>query len=98
MKPEEYNPKAREAFGKTLIDVGVSITKGIVLLFTVVPTALIIKIIIEPEGVYEFKVLEVLNNGISIYLMIFIALSFLVGHFCRTEGLRHIHELENEKT
>ncbi len=98
MKPEEYNPKAREAFGKTLIDVGVSITKGIFLLFTVVPTALIIKIVIEPEGIHEFKILEVLNSEIFIFLLIFIALSFLVGHVCRAEGLRHIHELENEKT
>ncbi|WP_158522946.1 hypothetical protein [Pseudoalteromonas arctica] len=47
MKPEDYNPKAKEAFGKSLIDIGVAIFKGIILLFTVVPLAAILQIAIN---------------------------------------------------
>lgn len=43
MKPNEYNPKAREAFGKSLIDIGVAIFKGIMLLFTLAPLSFLLK-------------------------------------------------------
>lgn len=43
MKINDYNPKAREAFGKTLVDLGSAIHKSIVLLITVVPITIIFK-------------------------------------------------------
>lgn len=63
MKPEEYNPKAREAFGKSLIDVGVGIFKGVVLLFTVAPMTLLIK-----NGLNENNDIDVFIHDIKIFI------------------------------
>ena len=50
MKPEEYNGKAREAFAKSLIDIGVAIFKGIILLVTVVPITVLAKSAFDSKG------------------------------------------------
>lgn len=99
MKPEQYNPKAREAFGKSLIDIGVAIFKSIILLITVVPISVIFKGAIEGNE-SKSSVFEILNSIsdttlISIVILVFAA--FLIGHYFRKKGLRHIHETE-EKT
>ena len=50
MKPEELNPKAREAFAKILIDVRVSIFKTIILLVTVAPISIIFKSVFDGKA------------------------------------------------
>jgi len=100
MKPEEYNPKAREAFGKSLIDIGVSIFKGIILLITVVPASLILKGALE-SGSVEISIVtlfESMSNGTYFLFICFLGLSLLAGGWFRTEGLRHIHGSEENKT
>jgi len=96
MKPEEYSPKAREAFGKSLIDIGVSIFKGIVLLITVVPVSLILKGALEPEGV-EISIVtlvESMSSGTYLLFIGFLGFSFIAGGWFRAEGLWHIHKSE----
>ena len=99
MKPDEYNPKAREAFGKSLIDIGVTIFKGVILLLTVVPITVIAKSVFEGTGRYisVFEILGSISNVTLLSLMVLILFAFFAGHYLRKEGLRHIHELEIEK-
>jgi hypothetical protein len=100
MKLDEYNPKAREAFGKTLVDIGVSIFKGIILLFTVIPVSLILKGALE-NGSKQISVLQIfksMSGDTYLLLILFLGVSFFLGGKLRELGLRHIHESENNKT
>jgi len=95
MKPEQYSPRAREAFGRSLIDIGVSIFKAIMLLITAVPLAAIAKSVFLPNG--QVSVWESLNSvspSTKAMILLLLMVSFLVGHYFRREGLRHIHESE----
>ena len=100
MKPDKYNPKAREAFGKSLIDIGVAIFKGIILLVTVVPITVIAKSAFEgtSTSISVFEILGSMSNETLWSLMGLILVAFFGGHYLRKEGLRHIHELEIDKS
>ena len=96
MKIDEYNPKAREAFGKSLVDIGVSIYKGIIILFTVVPITVILRASLAND-VKGFQIITIFNNmSISSYftLIAFLIFAFLAAHWFRIEGLKHIHASE----
>lgn len=99
MKPEQLNPKAREAFGKSLIDIGVSVFKGIIALITIIPITTILKGALESNvtNVSLFGVFQTMTNATYIGLILFIFLAAYIGHAFRKEGLRHIHEIENKK-
>ncbi|WP_165856848.1 hypothetical protein [Marinobacter sp. JSM 1782161] len=96
MKPDDYNPMAREAFGRTLIDVGVSIFKSIILLFTVVPLAAILEIVFRNQTDLSsiFEILGALSGSTQLLIIGFLIIGFFAGHWFRKEGLRHLHELE----
>ncbi|MET0027739.1 MAG: hypothetical protein ABW101_08885 [Candidatus Thiodiazotropha sp.] len=96
MKISEYNPKAREAFGKTLVDVGVAIYKGLIILFTVVPITVILKASLENEtqNVSIFTPFERMSSATYLTLIIFLIAAFVAGHLFRSAGLKHIHESE----
>lgn len=98
MKPEKLNPKAREAFAKTLIDVGVSVFKGIILLLTVIPIAAIFKSAFDGVSI-EISLIKIIGSmTISTYitLLALLIIAFFIGHLFRKEGLRHLHEIEND--
>ncbi len=96
MKPEDYNPKAREAFGKSLIDIGVGIFKGIMLLFTVAPLTFMLKDAVDgsSKGVLLINLISFMSSPAYLAFLGVLAGAFLVGHYLRKEGLRHIHEIE----
>ncbi len=98
MKPEQYNPKAREAFGKTLIDIGVSIIKGIFLLLTVVPLGFIIKGVTDESSVSISLTgfMTFLSSPVYLVFLVLLGGGFILGNHFRKEGLRHIHEIENQ--
>lgn len=98
MKPEKLNPKAREAFAKTLIEVGVSIFKAIILLVTVAPISLILKGAFDGEAsnISFLEIAASISDGAKITLLVMLSIAFILGHFFRREGLRHLHELENQ--
>ena len=98
MKPEKLNPKAREAFAKTLIDVGVSVFKGIILLLTVIPIAAIFKSAFDGVSI-EISLIKIIGSmTISTYitLLALLIIAFFIGNLFRKEGLRHLHEIEND--
>jgi hypothetical protein len=98
MKPDQYNPKAREAFAKSLIDIGVAIFKSIMLLFTVVPLAAIFKSAFDGKAA-SISLLKIMGSLTSTTQWIILALlfvAFLLGHYLRKEGLRHLHDIEKE--
>ena len=97
MKLEEYNPKAREAFAKSLIDIGVAIFKSIMLLVTVVPASVVVKAILDGKklNVSLLSISQALSSGTVLVFSSFALVGILVGYYFRKEGLRHLHELEN---
>ncbi len=98
MNPNNYNPNAREAFARSLIDIGVAIFKGIVLLLTIAPLAAIFRSAFDTEKKVSF--LNMVGNLTPGTQWLFICLlggAFILGHFFRKEGLRHLHEMEDKK-
>ncbi|MBE7374748.1 MULTISPECIES: hypothetical protein [Pseudomonadaceae] len=98
MKPENLNPKAREAFAKTLIEVGVSIFKAIILLVTIAPISVIFKSAFDGESsnISFLEIAASISGGTQIILLVMLSAAFILGHLFRREGLRHLHELENQ--
>jgi hypothetical protein len=99
LKPEKYNPKAREAFGKSLIDIGVGIFKGIMLLFTVAPMTFLLKGALDgtSNGALLSALWKFLTSPMYFVFIAILAAAFAIGHYFRQEGLRHIHEIENKR-
>lgn len=97
MRPEKYNPKAREAFGKSLIDIGVGISKGIMILFTVAPLTYILKGAVDGsgKGVSVVELFSFMTTSTYLVFLLTLAGAFCLGHYFRKEGLRHLHEIEN---
>ena len=97
MKPESYNPKARQKFGETLVEIGVSIFKGIMLLFTIVPLTFMLSNV-SSKGQVETSIsglFEFMSSSTYLLFILVLSLAFFAGHYFRKEGLRHIHESEN---
>ncbi|MDA0148452.1 hypothetical protein [Vibrio sp. LaRot3] len=100
MKADDYNPKARELFGKTLVDIGVSIYKGLMLLLTIVPLSFIAKVTVE-KGEKPLSFLDFISSmsvGTYLTFLSLLTISFALAYHLRKEGLRHIHESEEEST
>jgi hypothetical protein len=92
----ELNPKAREAFGKSLIDSGLAIFKGLMLLLTVVPLLALLKSVFStPTSTISLSSFVVsLSWPAGALVLIFFAASFLFAAWLQQEGLRHIHVSE----
>ena len=96
MNPNDYNPKAREAFAKSLIDIGVSIFKGIILLLTVAPLVAIFKgALNETKNISFLDIINNLTPSTQWLIILLLALAFGSGHFFRKQGLKHLHQMEN---
>ena len=97
VKPDNYNPKAREAFGRSLIELGVSVFKAVILLVTALPLTLIVKGIFDGglQQVSIFDLIDSLSTATKLSILALLMASFFLGHAFRKEGLRHLHELEN---
>jgi len=96
LKPEEYSPKAREAFGKSLIDIGVGIFKGIMLLFTVAPLTFMLRGAVDgsTQGISLASLFAFMSTPTYLVFLAVLAGAFVLGLYFRKEGLRHIHEIE----
>jgi hypothetical protein len=99
LKPEKYNPKAREAFGKSFIDIGVGIFKRIILLFTVAPVTYMLKGAADgtSKGISLVDLFSFMSTPAYLVFLGVLSGAFLLGHYFRKEGLRHIHEIENPR-
>jgi len=98
MKAKDMNPKAREAFGKTLIDIGVSIYKSIMLLILVFPITIVLKSALEgtDSTVSIYQIINSFSVDTQYTLIFFISIAVIAAELARNEGLRHIHEVENK--
>lgn len=98
MKPEQYNPKAREAFARSEIDVGVGLFKGIFLLFTVAPMTYLLKGAVD--GTYKAislgELLSFIGSPAYFLFLAWLALAYYLAHWCRKDGLRRLHEMEQD--
>jgi len=93
MKPEDYNPKAREAFAKSLIDVGVGIFKSIMVLIVIAPITFIFKAALE--GKSDLPIFNGISDPLFNIFIVLLIIGFALGYYFRREGLRHLHELES---
>ena len=85
-KNRGYTPKAKEAFCKTFIDIGVSILKSIFLLIMVTPITLFIKTLLDEKS--EINLWKIVTNDSFFLLCVMISLVLLIGMYLRDKGLR----------
>jgi len=94
MDPNKYNPKAREAFGRSLIDVGVGIFKAIMLFFTTAPLGILLTQAMDGKTVSLGQLWAFIMSPAYWLFLVILAFSWVIAHYLRKEGLRHLHELE----
>ena len=98
-RQEELNPKAREAFAKSSIDVGVAIFKSVLLVVFILPITLIVKAVFDSGG-EKVSILDIVTS-IDVFtwffLGLFILVGMLVGYFYRDGGVKILDEMENEE-
>lgn len=94
MKLSELNPKAKEAFGKSLIDVSTAIFKSMILLFTVVPLIFIVQNVIENKEsqISIAEAFQKMSDSTFWLIIVFYTISFFAAYFLKNEGLKQIHE------
>jgi hypothetical protein len=98
MKIEDLNPKARETFARSLVDIGVSIFRGLMIIITVTPVAAILKVVFDGEGEAEkFSILRFFASftwDTYLAFILLLVIGFFVGDIFRKEGIRLLHEME----
>jgi len=94
LRPENYNDKAREAFAKSLLDLSSALIKGVSYIILLLPMTLILKNILENEN--ELSLNSLLMNLPWGFVILF-GLTFTLSLMIRQIGLRHLHEMEEEK-
>ena len=97
MKIGDLNDKAKEAFAKSLIDIGVAIFKGIILTLMVLPATLIVKATIENNS-SKISIIEILGSMTGPTYISFIALlsiAFFAGHTFRKEGIKLLNTIND---
>ena len=97
MNVSDLNDKAKEAFAKSLIDIGVSIFKGIILTLMVLPATLIVKATIEDNS-SKISIVEILGSMSGPTYISFLALlsiAFFAGHLFRKEGVKLLNTIDD---
>ena len=98
MKPEDYNPKAREAFAKSLIDAGVAIFRSVLLLFILLPVTYIVKAGLDGKSMSFDEVLNIISAEMFFIVVALIIFGIWIGVRLRDEGVRHLHDMENNQS
>jgi len=96
---EDLNPKAREAFAKSCIDVGVAIFKSVLLVVFILPMTLVAKAVFDSnqEGISIVHTILSIDSLTWLILLAFIVLGMLAGFFYRDNGLKILDDMENEE-
>lgn len=101
MKADKYNPKATEAYAKSLIDFGMAILKGVYLVILVLPISGIFNIFLKPQNSNErvsiIDSLDFISTQDYWVLLVILSLAIIVGLNSRRNGIRLLHKLENLK-
>ena len=100
MKLKDMNSKAREAFAKSQIDIGVAIFKSIMLLVTTVPIALFIQGGFASEKstdpISVVKVIQSFSTESQILIGLLFCFALFAGHNLRSTGIKILNEIEDE--
>ena len=88
MKSENYNAKAREAFAKSLIDIGVAILRGVVLLFILSPVTYIVKAGLDGRNASAGEVLNAIPMSMLFVVVVILAAGIFLGVWFRDVGVR----------
>lgn len=97
MKPDQYNPKAKEAFGKSLVDVGVALFKSVMLLIFIMPASIIVMSTadVTKSNISVLDILQRMPSDTFTSFIIIISLAMVMGAYIRALGLKYIHDSEN---
>lgn len=99
--PEQLKPKAREAFGNSLIDIGIGLYKGCILLIISAVLTFGLKVTLDEKS-FSKSDLEAFLLSPSYFIVLFffllIALTLVGGVIFQRLGLHHIHESENQSS
>jgi hypothetical protein len=94
------NPKAKEAFAKSQIDIGVSIFKSIMILVTTLPLALFLKASFDGNKSGDLisivNVIQSFSLGSQILIGFLFFSALFMGHNLRRTGIKILNEMESE--
>lgn len=96
MKPEHLNPKALEAQGKSLMDLGTSTLNKVVALVLFVPATIVWKSVFEPTQSVSLleNFLRFLKSDAYFIVMGAISVAIIVGVTALMRGLKFVHNSE----
>jgi len=98
MKIKELNNLAKEAFARSLIDVGVAIFKSLIITLMVLPATLIVKATIENNS-SKISIIDIFQSMSGLTYTLFLALLFIAftaGYYLRKEGIMLLNTIENK--
>jgi len=96
MKVKGYNPKTKEAYGKTFVDIGVSILKSTFLIVIVGPMTLFLKSLLdEKKSLWELLSTVATADNFWIWAVL-CAFSLGTGTWLRNRGLQIMNEVEEK--
>ncbi len=100
MKIGELNPKAQEAFAKCQIDLGLALFKGAMLTVFVLPITLILKSKIDgaQDSISPATLFSVFDLSTYLTLVTLWIVVILLGNMFRKQGVRIIHDIEENET
>jgi len=100
VKFDDLNNKGKEAFANSLIEVGVSLFKGVMITIFVLPITLIIKSGIDGKSssITPQQILSILDGTTYLTLLSFLVGAILIGLYFRHEGLRLLNKIEEHET
>ena len=102
MKPNKYNPKAREAHARSLIDFGSTILKSSFIVLLVLPITAIVNAIFQNNSEKknaDFSLTDALSSvpeGTSFALLLFVTLALVLGLSLLFHGFKLLHDMESE--
>jgi hypothetical protein len=91
-KIKDYNPKAKEAFGKSLVDISVSIYKNLILLILITPIIRLTTNVVN-KGTIIVHFINIESSTLYLIGLMFL-IAALIAEWVRSTGLKYINEAE----
>ena len=99
MSEKEYSKEAKQALGKSRIDIGVSIYKSVLLSLTTVPIMIILNsILTQKSGMLTIlKIIKSLPFQDLIFIGCFYIIAIIAAEGLRSSGLKQINESHSDR-
>jgi len=97
-KQSDLNPKAREAFAKSSIDIGVGIFKALMLVIFILPVTLIAKAVFDgsSEVISVSEIFDSISSGVWFLFWFLVIVAILASAYYRDNGIKILHEMEEQ--